>query len=681
MPRSQRAFFSVVLLVFGVVAGAVSGLMPPLRDEVTLTALGERREGASAEEVVLTGFTVDGKEYVSGRDLEVRDGKWFWSEEAYCWRIETDARQPEGVTRSITIGIPVGVERTLDFSGDVWRGMVEISAGGDTWTVDTYSDSLAVKTEEIGGSSVVKLICEPLRYIAVFTVLFWCGCAFLLIYARRTSEPLSKRLEKDAGKWIYGGIAVVLFALLFHYADIFSMWNDELATVSYTQGSLPDVINGALTAVDLTPPLFDICAHFWYRIVPYGEQWLLLLSIVPIAISVFFVGLSGEALYGKVCGVLASVFVGFSITVWGNAAFEFRAYGFLILFSSLTLYCHIRKNQTHEKKCWLLLYSLSMLCLAMSHYFGMLECALIFLADVYLFLRKRLTRKFILPYLVPGAVSAVWLFLLWFITLRHHTTGELASFYPIPSVGDFRAQLYDLPGKLELNYWISLLGIGYAVALLPRVLKNADAAWKDIYQCLCAGMFVGTLALLYIYGNCVNRESTMWNYRYFLFLIPFIALLCALTVVRLCGTKDAEKSRTLKRAVTVFFGVFLALNCMINVAWCNTNFPYREEADTLFKYADYIYSDDNVVISILGENDPALDGWNEYYITRQGRRDTLNVISQWTVDEEVLSKYDSVLLPYDSESDISPHLMQLLNDGFTEGWSNPNVKLYLRNNT
>lgn len=61
-----------MLLAFGVVAGAVSGLVPPLRDEVTLTALGERREGASAEEIVLTGFTVDGKEYVSGKDLERR---------------------------------------------------------------------------------------------------------------------------------------------------------------------------------------------------------------------------------------------------------------------------------------------------------------------------------------------------------------------------------------------------------------------------------------------------------------------------------------------------------------------------------------------------------------------------------------------------------------------------------
>ncbi len=681
IPRHQRAFFSAVLLALGVMAGVMSGLMPPLRDEVTLTALGERRKGASAEEVVLAGFTVDGMEYVGGKDLEVRDGKWFWSEEAYCWRIETDTRQPEGVTRSITVGIPVGVERTLNFSSDTWRGLVEISAGGDTWTVDTYSNTPGGKAVDIGRSSTVKLICEPLQHVAAFAVLFWVAYAFLLIYVRRAGDPSSKRLEKDAGKWIYGGIAVITCALLFHYAKLFPMWNDELMTLSYAQGPLSDAIKAALKGIDITPPLFAICAHFWYRIAPYGEQWLLLLSIIPVAVAVYFAGLSGETLYGKTCGALAAVFLAFSITVWGDAALEFRTYGFMILFSSLTLYCHIKKNQTHEKKRWLLLYSCSMLCLAMSHYFGMLACALLFLADVSLAFRKRVTRKFILPYLLPGAVSAVWLFLFWFITLRHHATGELANFYPIPSVGDFRAQLYDLPGKLELNYWIAILGIGFAAALLPRILKKADAAWEDIYQCLCAGMFVGTLILLYIYGNCINRESTMWNYRYFLFLVPYIALLCALTVVRLCRMKDTGMNRILENAVSVFFGIFLVLNCMINAAWCNVNFPYREEADTLFKYADYIYNDDNVVISMLGENDPALEGWKEYYVTRQGRRDTLNVISQWVVDEEVLGKYNSVLLPYNSESDITQQLQQLLNENFSEGTSSPNVKLYLRKNT
>lgn len=293
------------------------------------------------------------------------------------------------MTRSITIGIPVGVKRTLNFSGDTWRGMVEISAGGDTWTVDTYSNGQTAKAVEIGRSSTGKLICEPLRHIAVFTVLFWS------------------------------------------------------------------------------------------------------------------------------------------------------------------------------------------------------------------------------------------------ITLRRHSMGEVANFYVIPSIGDFRAQLYDLPGKLEMNYQIAILGIDFAAALLPRILKKADAAWEDIYQSLCAGIFVGILILLYIYGNCINRESTMWNYRYFLCLVPYIALLCALTVIRICRMKDTGINQILENAVSVFFGIFLVLNCMINAAWCNVNFPYREEADTLFKYADYIYNNDNVVISMFEENDRALDGWKEYYVTRQGRRDTLNIISQW----------------------------------------------------
>lgn len=39
----------------------------------------------------------------------------------YCWRPETDGRQPEGTVRSVTLEIPVSWDRTVNFFSNEWR--------------------------------------------------------------------------------------------------------------------------------------------------------------------------------------------------------------------------------------------------------------------------------------------------------------------------------------------------------------------------------------------------------------------------------------------------------------------------------------------------------------------------------------------------------------------------------
>ena len=68
-------------------------------------------------------------------------------------------------------------------------------------------------------------------------------------------------------------------------------------------------------------------------------------------------GLTGEALGEKSTGILTAIIGAFSVTVWGFAAYSFRPYAFLLLFSALSLYCHIRKNQTGGERGWLIKYS------------------------------------------------------------------------------------------------------------------------------------------------------------------------------------------------------------------------------------------------------------------------------------------------------------------------------------
>lgn len=106
-------------------------------DSVSVTALGEKNDAASANEVFLKSFQMWG----AVQDFpEVSAGQWFWKDGMYCWREESDSRKPGELTRTIELRVPVGVERELVFSGNKWRGRAEISCENFWQQIDLYAE-------------------------------------------------------------------------------------------------------------------------------------------------------------------------------------------------------------------------------------------------------------------------------------------------------------------------------------------------------------------------------------------------------------------------------------------------------------------------------------------------------------------------------------------------------------
>ncbi len=78
-----------IALIAVVVAFSVSEALPRLKDEISLRALGERNEEAQAEEIILSGFMIDGEKIPVPKSLA---GEWFWSGDYYVWRAKNDSR-------------------------------------------------------------------------------------------------------------------------------------------------------------------------------------------------------------------------------------------------------------------------------------------------------------------------------------------------------------------------------------------------------------------------------------------------------------------------------------------------------------------------------------------------------------------------------------------------------------
>ncbi len=647
MPRKKLAYLILLCFLSAIVANKVSGYMPPLTDEVTLTALGEKNSKARKEEVFLQSFTVDGENVSIGNPVS---GKWFFIGDTYAWRVEEDLRQPKGTTRTVTLKVPVGWERTANFSASVWRGQVEIATAQQTKVVDTYADEAKTISVELGKSSSFSLILNQVLQLAVYVSIAFLGAWGCLRLARTkifsNADAASKWWKRYGGKAIYSAIAFVAFWAMVRFADRQSFWNDEIAQLGFASGTVWDAIRLCLRMGDITPPLFTVFANIWYKLAPYGQKWLLLLNIVPTALMVHFAGLIGERLRNRFSGVLTASLLAFSATIWSFQAYEFRSYAFMGLFSTLSLYCFIRRNEAPQIWKWHILFGFSLTALAMSHYFGMLACGCIFLVDALLFFRKKLPLRSVSAYGFAGGVSLAWLVSVYIVTLSNRSTEEIASWYSVPTPKHVELLLFFLTGNQTMTWVLFLLAIATAAVVL-LMQKNSGTGGKVFYYLFFGWMCFFPIAILYIYGNYVNQASTMWQERYFLFMPIYIAILTALGIDDLLSRFVDEQNYKMMQAVLCSFLVLLlSMNIFFNDKAFSVQPPrqaFREAADWLNNQANYIYNEDTLVLTTMGYE----QAWEMYFIEQQGRRDPVNAsFSQYEITEADLEAYNRIYLQY-----------------------------------
>lgn len=689
----QRAVPLILLcLAFAGVSHKVSDSFPSMTDDIKLTALDEGCPEAQSTEVLLAGYTIDGKNYIAGKSMEIKEDHWFWTGETYIWRPENDPRQPDGVTRSVTVRIPVGWERTLDFVKAVYAGKVQIESNGENWVVDNYaSEQYSVGNVELGRSTTTALIKNQIYKLAIYAA----AMSLLLLGVFAISAIIAKRkffsyekLEQYDTFWIAASIAVIVAIPMIYFADKTSLTFDEMYQIYSASGTLKDAVENCLFVRNCFPPLYEIVGWAWYHIVPYGERWLLLVSIMSTLLAIILIALGAQKIYGKACGILAAILMSTSSIVWSNTAYEFRAYPFLLLFSTLVLYCYVQRNKEQKFLKWKIFYSVALAGLAMTHYFGMLLCGIYFLADLYLLVKRQIKWGMGLVYVFPGVLSLGWLGAVYYTTLSHKRPEEIVAWYPIPDFYKIADLFHWLTDYQELLYWILFLSIAFAIV---TSLKNKTElySWKIFYNKLFVVAIISIIFGIFLYGNIINRKSTLWNPRYFIIMLPFTFTLSAefLSNIGKWFEIQLQKQIILNRLLCVFFGVMFFINCLSTISTQLSYEPYREAADWLYSQTD-IFNKETVIIAqdgaFIDGSDINIDrSWNEYYITRQGRRNSLNIIESIHLTEQDMQKYDKVYCQYAywfSSYFFLPWLQKYLDENFDLVLDNSevHVRYYVR---
>lgn len=668
-------------VVFAVAANSVSEQVPPLRDEVTLTALGKKSEGASAEEVFFTGCTVDGRQYAAGRDMDILDGKWFWSGgTTYCWRVETDSRQPEGVTRSITVGVPVGWGRTLDFSSGVWRGMVEISAGGRTWTVDTYAEKPGTVTTPVGRSETAALIWNQIRYLAVYGLVFLALTAAAYIALVWKRERLARFNERHRGVLIFLAIALVQMAFAMKYAGTDGLWLDELYEVGWSV-ECPNLFVRAF--IDAVPrPISEFILGAWIAIAPYGEKWILLLPELWTAAGIFLVGLCGKAYKNVRTGVFAALFAAVSGTLLQQCSYEIRSYGLFFAAAGLLLYMYIRRytGEREPRRGETAALCAVMAVFSQTHYFAYVLCGELFLFDAFAHWGLKCKRMTWAPYITLGICTVPCAVM---VLRSEFLSTFIVEWQRVPTPGSVNGLIdYFASGSWPLRLLFFLgaaLAVGTAICVTRRhrsgAAVNAGEDARDLAAVLPVYLIVFMVVFFLVYGN-IQKQATLWSNRYFCCLLPSFFVLCGFGADRLAGF--AERAVPGKVGAAVMSCVFIGCvalppavteweSAAVRIRDC-----FRECADVLYQDINYIFNDSTVIVTTQGPS--ASRGWEKYYVTRYGKRDGLNVQNQEEITMEDLSEYDRIYVFY-SQSSYDEALTDLLDEQYKKISDNTSVKL------
>ncbi|MBD5104061.1 MAG: hypothetical protein HDT47_04255, partial [Ruminococcaceae bacterium] len=205
--------------ISAVISNAVLSIIPLPTEKVIVTATGEKNENASSNEVYITNLVVGGKECELKNPSE---GKWFWKGDFYMWRNENDARQPKGTTRSITIDIPYGRGRSIQFGLSQWNGIVEVSYDDLTKSYDLFkTGDETVLYAPIPDTSFFALYGIKSLRCGVFVLIIILLMAYPVYVAVKFEyETIKKIWEKHWDKLVYIIIAFSCFAFMFNLGKL-----------------------------------------------------------------------------------------------------------------------------------------------------------------------------------------------------------------------------------------------------------------------------------------------------------------------------------------------------------------------------------------------------------------------------------------------------------------------------
>lgn len=442
--------------------------------------------------------------------------------------------------------------------------------------------------------------------------------------------------EKKKRFYLYIEIILLLWFAIFTFlnGDVQSLWADELSSIGYIKNglSLGEMFETYLY-LDTNLPLYSVILYFWYRIVPYGEQFLLIPSILFCMGGIIFLAAAVKKLLGERASLIAFCLGCSSNAVIWQGAWEVRCYSLVFFLSAFSIWAYIEKT-LHENKKMLFIYGAAVTLFLWTHWFACVLLTFYGLADLCFIIRKKCSWKVLLCY--PLGLLA---YCPWLIVSFVSKSSELQDFWAeVPQWKNMPwTILFFLSGRRIL--WYVCLAAGGALCIKTVIsffYKHMERNTIINLGFICTLSIGWVIGLVFLYSAYLNPEGSLYVERYFMVIAPQILMITAWGIEYLIifSEKITQylKAGWLKKSfpVIVRSGIALALCFYFLICYKEAYISIRKPRQEFRYLSEYLIGEGklwNDDTALVGSNRYcALDGFIDYYFVKRGVEAPANII-------------------------------------------------------
>lgn len=372
-----------------------------------------------------------------------------------------------------------------------------------------------------------------------------------------------------------------------YFAQNLGLWYDELEwslRIVYKKSILETLQHLAQTAYNL--PLFYIVINTIYK---FSANTLLLRlpTIISVILGIYITQKFVNKWYGKKFGIWVPFLFLFT-PIFQHIATNIRPYGFLFLFSSYSFYLYYKRlhNETHKN---IIKLGIVFSFLAYTHWYATLLISTFALTDLYLWLKRKISFKCIISYIICFITFFPWLIC---VLLEHKFS--LINYWGIsPKIGDVLRIFYCLGNNSIFMLSFFLLSIAYSLIMITKTSKLKNITVINPINHIV--FIIGFICFIPWGYAQINPAGSLWEIRYFFVFLPQLIVLPIICIYDIILNKRILKIKELFNKNFTFWTTMTGLFIFIfYIAIFETNkHPIRVEFRNFEQYLQILHRLEN----------------------------------------------------------------------------------------